>query len=299
MKVDDIDKKKIILTGPPNTGKTTINKIYFELANPIRLIEDTLEPTKGVESSVYSLFQNSISIYDLAGQENELWFSTEKHIFNNSSIILCIFDIKNSLRKIFEFLVNILKVRQLLDLFECKIIILLHKVDLVRKSYLINKNRAIKRIFKVKFPEYANLPIYHTSIVKKYFLKTYYVMLDVFNFCFLQDLIPIQKDLFATIKTDLSIILQIDDSITYSWNVLKDKFNLELAQALTHLERLANLNLINIHSLNPFTFNLTDRARIFKRGLKNEITKVEESRFSKSVELYYTFLNLKKHSNYS
>ena len=63
-------KAKIVLIGPPGTGKTTIKKVYFEMANPLMLLEHTLEPTKGINSCVYSIFDVSLGVFDLAGQEN-------------------------------------------------------------------------------------------------------------------------------------------------------------------------------------------------------------------------------------
>jgi len=297
--VENINNKKIILTGPPGTGKTTIKKVYFELANPIRLIDDTLDPTRGVNTSVFSLFKKSLGVFDLAGQENEIWFSAEKQIFNHSSVIICVFEIRNSLKQIVQFLMNILKIQKELQLYECKIIIFLHKIDLVKTSYLLNKVRTLKKIFEVKFPELEKIQIFRTSIAEQYFLKTYFAILDVLNLIFFQDLIPIQKELFNILKTDLSIILQFDVSLSYSWNVLKNKFDLELSQALSHLERLSDLNLLEIKNINPFTFSFTDRAKLFKICLEKEISKVEKTKLNKGVELFYTFLNLKRNNSYN
>ena len=50
-------KKKITIIGPAGTGKTTIKKVYFEMANPLKILEFSLKPTKGINSSVYSLFK--------------------------------------------------------------------------------------------------------------------------------------------------------------------------------------------------------------------------------------------------
>ncbi len=118
--------KKIILTGPPGTGKTTIKKEYLEMANPIKLLERSLDPTRGVETSTFSLFKLKIGVCDLAGQENKNWFSRSKDIFNDSSIIICVFDVKNSLKEIIEFTMNLLKIKKEVQLYDCTIVVFLY-----------------------------------------------------------------------------------------------------------------------------------------------------------------------------
>ena len=64
---------KIILVGPPEGGKTTLRKIFFEGENSSRILEYTLEPTRGYESILLDL-RKKIGIFDLGGQENQRWF---------------------------------------------------------------------------------------------------------------------------------------------------------------------------------------------------------------------------------
>ena len=58
--------KKIVIIGPPNAGKTTLRKIFFEGENSTSLLENSLEPTHGVESIILKL-KEEIGIFDLAG----------------------------------------------------------------------------------------------------------------------------------------------------------------------------------------------------------------------------------------
>ncbi len=80
--------KKIIFVGPPNAGKTTLRKIFFEGENRLKLLKFGLEPTLGQESVILN-FSENIGIFDLAGQENWRWLeSDEKSIFYDTKILI-------------------------------------------------------------------------------------------------------------------------------------------------------------------------------------------------------------------
>ena len=69
-------KQKIVFVGPPKVGKTTIKQVFFEHISPLSLLDNPLEPSRGINSSVYSTFNIDLGIFDLAGQENNIWFSS-------------------------------------------------------------------------------------------------------------------------------------------------------------------------------------------------------------------------------
>ena len=115
------NKGKITLLGPPNSGKTTINDVFFEMANPFKFLNESLEPTKGVNASQFYLFKLELAIFDLAGQENTIWFSKETEVFNGSNLIICVFDITNPLDTIFKFLLDSLNLIAKLKLKSSKI----------------------------------------------------------------------------------------------------------------------------------------------------------------------------------
>ncbi|MBD3195746.1 MAG: hypothetical protein GF317_11860, partial [Candidatus Lokiarchaeota archaeon] len=103
-------KYKIVLLGPPESGKTTIEKVFFQRVNPFSLLNTPLEPTRGINSTSFSLFSSQLGIFDLAGQELDNWFSTQKEVFKETNIIICVFDILNSLEQIISILIKTIKI---------------------------------------------------------------------------------------------------------------------------------------------------------------------------------------------
>ena len=71
--------------------------------NPYKLLNTSLKPTRGINSSIYSLFDMNLGVFDLAGQENEQWFNEDKIIFNNVDMVLCVLDVNMYLKSIFSY----------------------------------------------------------------------------------------------------------------------------------------------------------------------------------------------------
>ena len=183
-----IEGKKIVLIGPPGAGKTSIYKVYFEMCNPLKLLDISLEPTRGINSSVYSLFNSNLGILDLAGQENEVWLTPNIEVFDQSNVIICIFDVMNSLESIVSFLIKIIKIKTKLNLSKCKIFAFLHKIDLVKPSYLFQKIKAIIDFFKLQYHRGQEIEIFKTSITEDFFFDTYNIIGGILSLLFQKDL---------------------------------------------------------------------------------------------------------------
>ena len=127
--------KKIIFVGPPNAGKTTLRKIFFEGEDRSKLLEFGLEPTHGQES-VFLKLSEDIGIFDLAGQENVRWLETEeKSIFDETKILIVVIDITSPIEDILNFAEKIIEIRN--DLTPSSFIyLLLHKKDLITRDKL-------------------------------------------------------------------------------------------------------------------------------------------------------------------
>ena len=176
--------KKIIITGPPKVGKTTLRKIFFEGENPSKLLEYSLTPTHGKESILLN-FKENVGVFDLAGQENQRWFeSNEKTIFLDSQIIIVVLDISSPKEELLSFSKKVLELRDEIT-SNSKIYILLHKTDLISKDKL----NIIKDIFKDEFKDEKLLNIAYTSIMKDSFLPTFTLFTEILKQC-----LGIEKD---------------------------------------------------------------------------------------------------------
>ncbi|TFF63464.1 MAG: hypothetical protein EU521_01570 [Promethearchaeota archaeon] len=167
------EKKKILLIGPPGAGKTTIKQIFFEKVNPIILLSDKLPPTRGIDSKVYTLYDYELGVFDLAGQENENWFSQERGVFSNSNLIICVFDINTYFKEIQYFFNKLIKLYEEIKLNNCTIVVFFHKVDLIEKLLLHRKIKAFDEFIKNEIAKRKMISIYPTSIAPDFFLETY------------------------------------------------------------------------------------------------------------------------------
>ena len=288
------ESKKMVLVGPTGVGKTSIYNSYFEMGNPKTLLDHSLEPTRGINSSLYSLFDSHFGVFDLAGQENDLWLSTSQDIFNHSNLIICIFDVMNSLESIISFLIKILQIKKRLHLSECKIITFIHKVDLVEPSYVFHKIKAIDDFFKSQYRRGQEIEIYKTSIAEEFFFSTYSILGEILNLLFNQEgRVHIGDKELVNITNEIKMLLKMEKEVYYDKKNLSRVFNFKMDDVNSHIDRLLQVNFVqNNEALN--SFKLTERSYFFKIGLEKEFSNVINDDFEKNFESYHIFLSLNK-----
>ena len=284
------ENRKIIFVGPARSGKTSLKNVFFDMANPLKLLETPLEPTRGINSRLYSIFDLNLGVFDLAGQENKDWFNKDKDLFNDANVIICVLDINSYLKDLFKFFQNIFKVFKDLKLQNHNITILLHKIDLIDKIYLQHKLKAIKNFLEeVKMGEFKEV-IYTTSIAKDFFLKTYDIFTEIFTGICKQNVFDIDKSIFQNFRIDLNILLRYKTLKKYKIIDLFNDFNLPTKEADLHLKRLEHLGFVEYLENSQF-FQLTERSLFFKSDLE-KVIEDEESRINKFLESFYLFSNL-------
>jgi len=285
------ETKKVIFVGPPNTGKTTIKTVFFEMANPFKLLKDSLNPTRGAISGVYSLFDIELGVFDLAGQENENWFKKERDVFNYTNLIICVLDINRYLKDNFAFIDDLLEIYKVLKLSRCSLVILLHKIDLMEPLYVQRKHKAYDEYIKNEKKCESKVQIYLTSITKKYFLETYDIIAEIFSNSIKN--IPSSKSdsIFLDFRTDINIILRYDDLQKHNIKDLFYDFDISIKDATPRLRRLEKLGFLKFIE-NMQNFQLTERAIFFKKGLEVEKKDDKESKINKILESLYLFSNL-------
>jgi len=285
------ETKKIVFVGPPNTGKTTIKKVFFEMVSPLKLLKNSLDPTRGINSSIYSFFELDLGVFDLAGQENENWFSKDSNIFNHANLIICVLDISRYLREIIEFIGDVIRIQKDLKLINCSIAILLHKIDLIEPLYLQQKLKAINDYLIKKKKQDMSSHIYPTSITKKYFLETYDIISQLFSNLADYKIGSRYDKVFQDFKLDLQIIVQYSDLKEHKITDLFYDLDLLSKDTTPRLKRLEKLGFLEF-SENSHNFQLTERANFFKLGLKAEEIDEKATKINKILESLYIFSNL-------
>jgi small GTP-binding protein len=283
------ESKKIVIVGPPGAGKTTIKKVFFEMANPFELLKASLKPTRGINSSVYTLFDLKLGVFDLAGQENKDWFKSERKIFNSTNLIICVIDINTYLKEILDFLNNLIIVYEEINLRNCSIIVLAHKIDLIDKLYLQHKIKALYDFIKAK--KKLEIKIYQTSIAKEYFLRSYDITSGVIANLISQKTSMVKKEKILSFRNDIKILMNYDFQKKYKIDVLFYDLNLSIKEATFHLERLEHLGFVEILETLKF-FKLTEKANFFKACLKEDEIDEKDARINKVLENLYYFSHL-------
>lgn len=283
--------KKIILVGPPEAGKSTIKKVFFKNGNPLKLIKYSLEPTRGVNSSNFTLFDTKLSIFDLAGQENEYWFSRKRDIFENADIIICIFDITSPVELIISFLLKILKTKKKISsLSDTEIFVFLHKIDKINLDYFKQKVKIIDD-FKAQFPKSKKLRVFGTSIARNYFYSTFLVLLEILKSNYKTNIINISNSEFVNLKTEISIIFLFNTDKYKKIEEVKDKLDLNEEELSYHLKRLIKLGFLKFLA-HKKVIQLTIRSEFLKDELRQEIVEKGLTINNNSIQLLHTFLDL-------
>ena len=286
-----VETKKVLFIGPPGTGKSTIKNVFFEMVSPLKLLKNTLVPTRGINSSIYSFFNLDLGVFDLAGQENENWFSKDNGIFEYANLIICVLDINRYLGENIEFIGDVIRIQNDLKLTNCSILILLHKIDLIEPLYLQKKLKAINDYLIKEKRQDLSSNIYPTSIAKKYFLETYDIMSQLFSSLTNCKTEPSYEKVFQDFKLDLQIIVQYSDLKEHKLTDLFYDLNFSSKDATPRLYRLEKLGFLEF-SENSHNFQLTERANFFKLGLKSDEIDEKETKINKILESLYIFSNL-------
>ncbi len=155
------------MIGPSGVGKTTIRKIFFEQENPLKLLNQTLEPTRGVETSIYNL-EGSIAVHDLAGQQLEEWFTRSFDIFSATDLIIVVLNSSDGWEenRVLWERVNFQRQRVCP---EAQMMILFHKVDQLDE----NKRQKLEWDIQTTFIGEHNISAFSSSIVSDFFLETF------------------------------------------------------------------------------------------------------------------------------
>jgi predicted transcriptional regulator len=157
--------------------------------------------------------------------------------------------------------------------------------------YLHHKLKAIEDYIVKEKNLNSKILVYTTSITKKYFLKTYDIIAEIFS-----NVISLRSSLknespFQDFRTDLKIILQYSDLKKHNIKDIFYDFDLSFKDASPRLRRLERLGFLKFVG-NLQNFQLTERAIFFKTGLKIKEIDEKERKINRILESLFIFSNL-------
>ena len=210
---------KISLCGKPEVGKTTIKKVIFEGEDPNELVLFPLEATIGIKYSVHQFMDLKISLLDTPGQSLPILLKDEEKqisAFENSSAIIYVFDYPTWItdsQDIIDDIQNLYKMNKKHD-FQAKLILFLHKIDLLIDKRIGNKLDLIRRQINRQLDLPEELVIYFTSLHPNLIYTIYYAISDSFS-NFSEDATRLKemlKKLFIDLSNTICFVTNQDDN---------------------------------------------------------------------------------------
>jgi len=292
--------KKIILCGPPSAGKTTLKQVFFEKANPLRLLNTTLEPTKGFERSIYHQLNNELALFDLGGQENNRWFGSDQEIFRGADFILYICPVLIPLNEIVIFL-NRLSHTIRDQCPAARLLFLYHKRDLIPIRELTQRIKSLRQFLKLNAPEILDqITIYATSIAEPYFFTTYHIFAEILKILISREELYLKSETFQQVELALKILLEFLPEVKYHINIPISRYHITPNEALQALEKLKQMNLVECYYLSNAnildSFQLTQLAKFYVAGIKKNLVYPNKSpdTIRSSQKIFTLFSQLKK-----
>ncbi len=170
---EDESIRRILFIGPPAAGKSTIRSVFFEDSSPQVLIDDPLEPTRGIENYTYNWLDVSAGVADSAGQEIERWLGLDQEqAFGESDSIIFVMDVSQFDKfkdQVMEDLVEALNSKALVAP-KAQFNLFLHKIDLIDEKIREERLAEVKTIINNHLKEHDHkadmilLKYYYTSI---------------------------------------------------------------------------------------------------------------------------------------
>jgi len=312
---------KIVLIGRAGVGKTSIKNVIFEGVPPNDLILFPLEPTRGINTSIYSWLDLELGVFDTAGQELTYLLENEdehRNLFSNSDVFIYIFDYLLWVDQSEEILDEILKVFNIINQNGNmgKFILFFHKIDQINQKIrgkfeiIVNEIRSRLDIpieFKIFFtslhpdliyrtynaffevlsalsPETSNIKNIIDTVIEKY-SKTIFFVTDQFNNIIVQTM---TKDFDTNLISHLHEKIAHMDHTTEELNEIYDNIFL-----IDSGIKILSIILTNLEQITPDIKNLTCISEIhyvdtltgLMNNLKDDVREFYNSKRNKTLNL--------------
>ncbi len=153
---------KIVFIGFPNSGKTSTKKFFFEKMQEEQLLNTTIEPTLGFETSYYHLMDLNVALFDTAGQELDRWYDESEPVLEGSDLIVFFFSVedwKENPQKVNLYFQRLVQLKKKKEDIGKNLIAFCHKFDLIKENQPEFKKQVIE------FLQSTKIPVFFTSLV--------------------------------------------------------------------------------------------------------------------------------------
>ncbi|MFX1239328.1 MAG: GTPase [Promethearchaeota archaeon] len=177
--------KKILLLGRASTGKTSIISAILEGKDPLLLMMNPLDPTRGIETSVHNWMDITLSIFDTSGQEINNYIDKDEEqqkVFQGAELVIYIFDYPSWINNPIDLIEEIRKIELLIQkkYIRAELILILHKIDLIHSQQKLNLF-SIKNDILELIEINDTIQLYFTSIYPELISETFNVFFDIFS----------------------------------------------------------------------------------------------------------------------
>ena len=261
---------KITFIGKPEVGKTTIKKVIFEGEDPNKLVLFPLEASVRIDYSVHEFMDSKIVLIDTPGQSlSNLLEDKEKQkrSFENANAIIYIFDyptyIDNS-EDIINDIKSIYNINRKHE-FGAKIILFLHKVDLIIAKKIGFKLAIVKKQINKLLSLPEELPIHFTSLHPSLIYTIYNALSDTVGIFSeeVSNLKDIIKNLTMDLSKTISLVSNKEDNLIIQ--LMSDDFDTSIL--FTLYEKIYKLSrspedLLSKNNLIPLDSKLLHAVRV-------------------------------------
>lgn len=211
------EPRKLVLFGPPNSGKSSILLNVFGGVEPELILTSPIEPTRGIETSVYRWGHVDIGVFDLSGQEMEIFLGQErKFVFPDTDLLLLVFHYGIAAEKILKLIKMMAPIIRSYDIPETYILV--HKIDKAptkneAEVYLMQVQKILDDAFGLN-----KLKVFGTSLYPEFYAKFKFQInwilsgleISLEDMKELQE-VPVSESLLKSLRTSGFIQVNLED----------------------------------------------------------------------------------------
>jgi GTPase SAR1 family protein len=264
--------KKVLIIGPPSSGKTSIKRVFFEGNDSDDLLKNSLEPTRGFSHYVYNWLDMELGVADSSGQELNYYLSEKKSFeqeiaFESADVVIYNFDYPYWEDYSDLVLDNIKRVVEVADYYNpsCKIFAFCHKSDLIPSSHSATIIKEIGSKIKSQYQVHT----FFTTIQPEQIASLYKAMQSILGEVsrLSTQLENILSGVIGTSDKTIALVLNRDQSIINQYCSTNYNFTIGMIMKEYYYKANEYLNKIHNNRIDTATIIGTEVLNIYIKSL--------------------------------